>query len=149
MFHNCQLWHPPKDWENFFFTWKFWSRNIFMLFTHVTKFKSKRPTKKMIFQIYQPGVVVRNKGENRSNFDSLPTRAENLLFPHEIFVTWSLWCWSHVWEFSRPKDTHKNSYSSILGKRFSPLFLTTTLVGRFGMSLSFCRSFGLECFLHV
>jgi hypothetical protein len=32
-------------------------------------------------------VVVKNKGENRSNFDSLPTRAENLLFQHEISVT--------------------------------------------------------------
>jgi hypothetical protein len=29
------------------------------------------------------------------------------------------------------------------------LFLTTTHVGRFGMSLLFCRSFGLEFFSHV
>jgi hypothetical protein len=91
----------------------------------------------------------RNQGDNRSNFDSLPTRAENMLFQYEIFVTWSLWCWSHVWKFSRPKDTHKNNYSSILGKRLSPLFLTTKPVGRFGMSLSFCRSFGLEFVSHV
>jgi hypothetical protein len=79
---------------------------------------------------------VRNKRENRSNFDSLP-RAKNLLLQYAIFVTWCFWCQSHVWKFSRPKDTHKNSYSSILGKRFSPLFLTTTPVGRFGMSLFF------------
>ena len=80
-----------------------------------------------------------------SNFDSLP-RAENLLFQYEIFVTWSLWCWSHVWKFSRPKDTHKNSYSistNVVVKQlcFSQLHMLVDLEYHF-----FCGSFGLEFF---
>jgi hypothetical protein len=147
MFHSCQLWHPPKDWE-FFFSHESFGVETYSCCLHMWKNSSPKDPQKNDIPNLPTGAVVRNKGENCSNFDSLPTRVENMLFQHETFVTWSLWCWSHVWKFSRPKDTHKNSYSSILGKRFSPLFLTTTLVGRFGMSLSFCRSFGLE-FFHV
>jgi hypothetical protein len=81
-------------------------------------------------------------------FDSLP-RAENLLFQNENFCHMILMMLITCMKISRPKDTYKNSYSSILGKRFSPLFFTTTPVGRFGMSLLFCRSFGLEFFSHA
>jgi hypothetical protein len=58
-----------------------------MLFTHVEKIKVPKTHQKNDNPNLPTGVVVRNKGENRSNFDNLPTRAENLLFQHEIFVT--------------------------------------------------------------
>jgi hypothetical protein len=64
---------------------------MFMLSTHVKKIQVQKIHKTNDIPSLPTGVVVRNKGENRSrnrsNFDSLPTRAENLLFQHEIFVT--------------------------------------------------------------
>ena len=35
------------------FPWNFWSETTFMLITYVKKFKSKRSTEKIIFEIYQ------------------------------------------------------------------------------------------------
>jgi hypothetical protein len=105
MFHSCQLWHPPKD-RGIFFHMEFMElEHLYVFYTC-----EKDPQKNDISNLPK-GIVVRNKGENRfttSNFDNLP-RADNVFFQYENFVTWSLWCWSHVWKFSRPKDTHKNN----------------------------------------
>jgi len=40
------LWHPPKGWEFFFFTWIFWHQTIYMLITFGKKIRGQKITKR-------------------------------------------------------------------------------------------------------
>jgi hypothetical protein len=66
------------------------------------------------------------------------------------FLSHDIYDVDHMYEIFQGQKMHKkNSYSSILGKRFSPLFLTTTPIDRFGMSLFFVGLLDLNFFTCV
>jgi hypothetical protein len=145
MFHSCQLWHPPKDCRIFS------SHEIFRVGTSLCywhmpkKFKSKRPKKRKWH----------SKSTNKCSCEK--QRGES--FPKDwriIILCVSLGlenfhtCDQHHKDHVTKISCWNNRFSALVGRlskleRLSPLFLTTTPVGRFGISF-FCESFGLEFF---
>ena len=85
---------PSQGLRKFFLPMKFleW-KHLYVVYMY-GKFQVQKIHTKNNIPNLPTCVVLRNKGENHfitSNFDTLP-RAENLLFQHEIFVTWSPLC---------------------------------------------------------
>ena len=83
-----------QELRNFFFPMKIleW-KHLYVVYMY-GKFQVLKIHTKNNIPNLPPCVVLRNKEENHfitSNFGTLP-RAENLLFQHEIFVTWSPLC---------------------------------------------------------
>jgi hypothetical protein len=73
-------------------------------YTCEKKFKSKRPTKKSDIPNLPTGVVVRNKGENRSNFDSL--LGLRICYFNMKFLSHDLYDVDHIYENFQGQKIH-------------------------------------------